>query len=134
MMSPLIDVTFGLAHAREALRRDPVIRVRDAKRLVGLYCRNRSRPSAPDPRCREGRPLPRALVHAGGAEFLSADARTLAADIRMRAVTASWRSGPTRFTSSKPCPASHPKQGLPWEVARFIAEALGDNVINLQAG
>ena len=38
LFSPLIDLTFGLARAREALRRDPAIRVRDAKRLVGLYC------------------------------------------------------------------------------------------------
>ena len=38
LMSPLIDLTFGLARAREELRRDPAIRVRDATRLVGLYC------------------------------------------------------------------------------------------------
>src|SRR4029079_13927095 len=36
LMSPLIDLSFDLARTREALRRDPAIRVRDAKRLAGL--------------------------------------------------------------------------------------------------
>src|SRR5581483_422783 len=37
LFSPLIDLTFGLAAARETLRRDPAIRAADAVRLVSLY-------------------------------------------------------------------------------------------------
>ena len=35
LFSPLIDLTFELARAREDLRRDPAIRAADAARLVG---------------------------------------------------------------------------------------------------
>jgi monoterpene epsilon-lactone hydrolase len=38
LFSPLIDLTFGLARAREELRRDPAIRAVEAARLVALYC------------------------------------------------------------------------------------------------
>lgn len=37
LFSPLIDLTFGLARARQELRRDPAIRAVDAARLVALY-------------------------------------------------------------------------------------------------
>jgi hypothetical protein len=37
LLSPLIDLTFALAAAREELRRDPAIRAVDAVRLVNLY-------------------------------------------------------------------------------------------------
>ena len=39
LFSPLIDLTLGLARAREALRRDPAIRAADAARLLALYTR-----------------------------------------------------------------------------------------------
>ncbi len=39
LLSPLIDLTFGLARTpREELRRDPAIRAIDAAKIVGLYC------------------------------------------------------------------------------------------------
>ncbi len=83
LLSPLIDLTFALAAAREELRRDPAIRAVDAVRLVALYS------GGVDPAHRRltldvagGPPLPPTLIQAGGAEMLVADARHLAADIR----------------------------------------------------
>ena len=83
LFSPLIDLTFGLAAAREELRRDPAIRAVDAARLVALYS------GSVDPAHQRlaldvagGPPLPPTLIQAGGAEMLVADARHLAADIR----------------------------------------------------
>ena len=71
LMSPLVDLTFELARAREALRRDPAIRVRDAERLVGLYCAGTD---LAHPRLTldvaGGRPMPPTLIQAGGAEML----------------------------------------------------------------
>jgi acetyl esterase/lipase len=83
LFSPLIDLTFGLAAAREELCRDPAIRAVDAVRLVELYS------TGVDPAHRRltldvagGGPLPPTLIQAGGAEMLVGDARHLAADIR----------------------------------------------------
>ncbi|MEZ0363826.1 alpha/beta hydrolase [Mycobacterium sp. pUA109] len=83
LFSPLIDLTFTLAGARERVRRDPAIRVVDAARLVRLYTRD----IAPDhPRLRldvaGGPTLPPSLIQAGGAEMLRGDAEQLAKDIR----------------------------------------------------
>jgi acetyl esterase/lipase len=83
LFSPLVDLTLGLAHAREELRRDPAIRAADAARLVALYS------GGVDPAHQRlaldvvgGPALPPTLIQAGGAEMLLADARRLAADIR----------------------------------------------------
>ncbi|MDT5343175.1 MAG: hypothetical protein QOE52_2359 [Mycobacterium sp.] len=83
LFSPLVDLTFGLARAREELRRDPAIRAVDAARLIALYS------GGVDPAHQRlaldvagGPTLPPTLIQAGGAEMLLADARRLAADIR----------------------------------------------------
>jgi monoterpene epsilon-lactone hydrolase len=83
LFSPLVDLTFGLARAREELRRDPAIRAVDAARLIALYS------GGVDPTHQRlaldvagGPTLPPTLIQAGGAEMLLADARRLAADIR----------------------------------------------------
>jgi len=83
LFSPLVDLTLGLARAREELRRDPAIRAVDAARLVALYTRG------VDPTHQRlaldvagGPALPPTLIQAGGAEMLLGDARRLAADIR----------------------------------------------------
>jgi epsilon-lactone hydrolase len=83
LFSPLVDLTLGLARAREELRRDPAIRAVDAARLIGLYS------AGIDPAHQRlaldvagGPALPPTLIQAGGAEMLLADARRLAADIR----------------------------------------------------
>jgi epsilon-lactone hydrolase len=83
LFSPLIDLTLELARAREDLRRDPAIRAADAARLVRLYTRGLD-PAHPRLKLdvARGPRLPPTLIQAGGAEFLLADARHLAADIR----------------------------------------------------
>ena len=79
LMSPLVDLTFDLARNQERLRRDPAIRVQDAARLIELYCGGMD---LAHPRLTldvaGSRPLPPTLIHAGGAEFLAADAAALA--------------------------------------------------------
>ncbi|OBA87387.1 acetyl hydrolase [Mycobacteriaceae bacterium 1482268.1] len=136
LLSPLYDLTFGLARAREALRRDPVIRVRDAERLVGLYCAGTD---LAHPRLTldvaGGRPLPRTLIHAGGAEFLVADARALAADIRTAGGDCLLQVWPDQLHVFQALPRITPEAGPAMRsVARFVIESLGDTVVDLQAG
>ena len=76
------DVTADRPHLRagrvsvRTLRRDPAVRVRDAERLVGLYCAGTD---LTHPRLtldvERGRLLPPTLIQAGGAEMLVADSR-----------------------------------------------------------
>jgi epsilon-lactone hydrolase len=136
LMSPLFDVTFGLARAREALRRDPVIRARDAQRLVGLYCAGTD---LAHPRLTldvaKGRPLPRTLVQAGGAEFLVADARHLAADITAAGGDCELQVWPDQLHVFQALPRITPEAPRAMRhVARFITEALRDHLIDRQAG
>jgi epsilon-lactone hydrolase len=136
LLSPLFDMTFALARAREALRRDPVVRVRDAERLVGMYCLGTD---LTHPRLTldvaGGRRLPRTLIHAGGAEFLSADARTLAADIRAAGGDCELQVWPDQLHVFHALPRISPEAGPAMrKVAHFITESLGDTVIDRQAG
>jgi acetyl esterase/lipase len=136
LLSPLFDVTFGLARAREALRRDPVVRVRDAQRLLGLYCAGTD---LAHPRLTldvaRGRRLPRTLIHAGGAEFLVADARALAADIRAAGGHCELQVWADQVHVFHALPRIAPEAGAAMrKVATFIEESIGDNVIDLQAG
>jgi epsilon-lactone hydrolase len=136
LLSPLFDVTFGLARAREALRRDPVVRVRDAQRLIGLYCAQsdlaHGRLTLDVAR---GRPLPRTLIHAGGAEFLSADARALAADIRTAGGECELEVWPDQVHVFQALPRMTPEaRPAMHKVARFVIESLGGSVADRQAG
>jgi acetyl esterase/lipase len=117
LLSPLFDMTFGLAHAREALRRDPVVRVRDAQRMVGLYCAGTD---LAHPRLTldviRGRRLPPTLIHTGGAEC----------ELQV------W---PDQLHVFQALPRISPEAGPAMKkVARFITESLGHNVIDIQAG
>jgi monoterpene epsilon-lactone hydrolase len=136
LLSPLFDVTFGLARAREALRRDPVVRVRDAQRLLGLYCAGTD---LAHPRLTldvaRGRRLPPTLIHAGGAEFLVADARALAADIRAAGGHCELQVWADQVHVFQALPRIAPEaRAAMRKVAKFIEESVGDNVIDLQAG
>ncbi len=136
LMSPLIDLSFELARAREALRRDPAIRVRDAKRLVELYC---TETDLAHPRLTldvaRGRPMPPTLVQAGGAEMLVADARRLAADICAAGGECELQVWPDQVHVFQALPRLTPEAAPAMRhIARFVAESLGDNDINLQAG
>ncbi|WP_158891283.1 alpha/beta hydrolase [Amycolatopsis anabasis] len=83
MFSPLADVTFELARARERVRRDPMISAARARRLVELYTRDAE---AGHPRLAftfgDARGFPPTLIQAGGAEMLAADADHLARSLR----------------------------------------------------
>lgn len=136
LMSPLIDLSFELSRAREALQGDPAIRVRDAKRLVKLYC---TETDLAHPRLTldvaQERPMPPTLVQAGGAEMLVADARRLAADICAAGGECELQVWPDQVHVFQALPRLTPEATAAMRhIARFVAESLGDNDINLQAG
>lgn len=79
MFSPLADATFELCRLREQIRRDPMISAEGARRLVAHYIGDA------DPRhprlthvLAADETLCPALIQAGGAEMLAADAHRLA--------------------------------------------------------
>ncbi len=136
LMSPLIDLTFTLARAREALRLDPAIRVRDAERLVGLYCAGTD---LAHPRLTldiaHGRLLPPTLVQAGGAEMLVADSRSLAADISAAGGDCELQVWADQVHVFQALPRLTPEAAPAMrKVASFVSAALRDNEINLAAG
>lgn len=131
LMSPLVDLTFGLARSRELERPDPAIRSRDAARLVELYCAGIE---SGHPRLRldvaGGRPLPPTLVQAGGAEMLAADAIALARDLRQRGTRCELQIWPDQVHVFQALPRLTPEAGHAMRaIAAFIADALGDNSI-----
>ena len=118
------------------LRRDPAIRVRDAKRLVGLYC---AKTDLAHPRLTldvaGGRPMPPTLVQAGGAEMLVADARRLAADICAAGGDCELQVWPDQVHVFQALPRLTPEAAPAMRnIAQFIAESLGDNAIDQAAG
>ena len=80
LFSPVLDLTMGLASARERIRRDPMISAARAARLLDLYVL--ARPSGTTGGCRfsfaGAGAFPATLVQAGGREMLAADAEHLA--------------------------------------------------------
>ena len=129
LFSPLIDLTFGLARAREELRRDPAIRAVDAARLVALYS-GRVDPAhhrlALD--VSTGPALPPTLIQAGGAEMLVADARHLAADIRAAGGSCELQVWPDQVHVFQALPRLSPEAGKAMaHVARFIDTSMRAN-------
>jgi epsilon-lactone hydrolase len=122
LFSPLIDLTFALAAAREELRRDPAIRAVDAVRLVELYS------GGVDPAHRRltldvagGPPLPPTLIQAGGAEMLVSDARHLAAGIRAGGGSCELQVWPDQVHVFQALPRLSPEAAKAMaHVARFI--------------
>lgn len=136
LLSPMIDVTFAHARAREELRRDPAIRAADAQRLVGLYCAGTA---LSHPRLTldvaGGRALPPSLVQAGGAEMLVADARKLDADIRAAGGTCELQVWPDQVHVFQALPRLAPEAAPAMrQVASFIAAALHAKQIDRAAG
>ena len=136
LFSPLIDLTLELARAREDLRRDPAIRAADAARLVRLYSRG---VDPTHPRLRldvaGGPTLPPTLIQAGGAEFLLADARHLAADIRTGGGRCTLQVWPDQVHVFQALPRLTPEAGKAMaQVASFIGNALRDSNIENLAG
>jgi epsilon-lactone hydrolase len=126
LFSPLIDLTFGLAAARDELRRDPAIRAVDAARLVALYS------GSVDPAHQRlaldvagGPPLPPTLIQAGGAEMLVADARHLAADIRAGGGSCELQVWPDQVHVFQALPRLSPEAAKAMaHVGRFIDTSL----------
>jgi len=136
LFSPLIDLTLELARAREDLRRDPAIRTSDAARLVRLYSRG---VDPAHPRLRldvaGGPTLPPTLIQAGGAEFLLADARHLAADIRTGGGRCTLQVWPDQVHVFQALPRLSPEAAKAMaQAARFIGNALRDSNIESITG
>lgn len=136
LFSPLIDLTLGLARAREELRRDPAIRAVDAARLVALYS------GGVDPAHRRltldvagGPALPPTLIQAGGAEMLLADARHLAADIRTGGGRCDLQVWPDQVHVFQALPRLSPEAAKAMRhVARFIDTSMQANGFDAMAG
>ena len=136
LMSPLIDLTFDLARTREELRRDPAIRVRDAERLIRLYCAGTD---LSHPRLTldvaGGRLLPPTLVQAGGAEMLVADSRRLAADIAAAGGDCELQVWPDQVHVFQALPRLTPEAAPAMrKVASYISAALADTTTTRAAG
>ena len=136
LFSPLIDLTFGLARAREELRRDPAIRAVDAARLVALYS------GSVDPAHQRltldvagGPTLPPTLIQAGGAEMLVADARHLTADIRAAGGNCELQVWPDQVHVFQALPRLSPEAAKAMaQVARFIDTSRRANGFDAIAG
>ena len=78
---------------------------------------------------------PPTLIQAGGAEMLQADARTLHNDIRAAGGDCELQIWPDQVHVFQALPRLTPEAAPAMRhVARFIAETLGEDVIDLQAG
>ncbi|OBA64272.1 acetyl hydrolase [Mycobacterium sp. 1100029.7] len=128
LFSPLVDLTFALARAREQIRPDPAIRVADAARLVALY---HPGIELTHPRLTldvaGGAMLPPTLIQAGGAEMLQDDARALAADITAAGGRCELQIWPHQVHVFQALPRMTPEAAKAMAyVARFVAHALQD--------
>jgi monoterpene epsilon-lactone hydrolase len=136
LLSPLIDLTFAQARARELLHRDPAIRASDAARLIGLYCAGTD---LTHPRLTldvaAGRPLPPTLIQAGSAEMLVADARKLDTDIRAAGGHCELEVWPDQVHVFQALPRLSP-EAVPavGRIAGFMSESLQHNAIREAAG
>jgi epsilon-lactone hydrolase len=136
LLSPVADLTFTLARTRERLRQDPAIRSRDAVRLLELYCAGTD-PSHPRLKLdvAAGRTLPPALIQAGGAEMLAADAIALADDIRTAGGECELQIWPDQVHVFQALPRLTPEaRPAMRHIAGFIAHAMRDTRIDQAAG
>jgi epsilon-lactone hydrolase len=126
LFSPLYDLTFGLARAREQLRADPAIRSADAARLVRLYCMDTD-PAHPRLALdvAGGRVLPPTLIQAGGAEMLAADAHRVARDIQAAGGRCQLTVWPDQVHVFQALPRLAPEAARAMDqAAAFVGEAL----------
>lgn len=132
LLSPLLDLTFALARSVERNRPDPAIRSRDAARLIDLYCagtdiaHHRLTLDVAG-----GRALPPTLIQAGGAEMLSADATTLAEDIRAAGGRCDLQLWPGQVHVFQALPRLSPEASPAMRrIAAFVADTLHHNRIS----
>lgn len=134
LFSPLVDVTFGLAAAREQLRRDPAISAAGAARLVRLYYDGID-PTHPrlTLNVADGPALPPTLIQAGGAEMLAADAHGLADDIRFAGGTCELQVWPDQVHVFQALPRLVPEATRAMAfVAEFVENVLRTNDTSLE--
>lgn len=136
LFSPLVDLTFGLARAREDLRRDPAIRAADAEKLIGLYCAGTD---VAHPRLTldvaGGRRMPPMLIQAGGGEMLVGDARKLAADVTAAGGDCELQVWPDQVHVFQALPRLTPEAAPAMRhVAGFVAKSLRRDGIDRVAG
>ncbi len=136
LLSPLVDLTFGLARTRESLRPDPTIRAVHAVKLVELYCQGID---VTHPRLAldvtNGRRMPPTLIQAGGGEMLVADARKLAADVTAAGADCALQIWPDQVHVFQALPRLTPEAAPAMRrVAAFVADCLRDSGIARAAG
>jgi monoterpene epsilon-lactone hydrolase len=136
LFSPLVDLTFGLARAREELRRDPAIRAADAAKLIELYCAGTD---VIHPRLTldvaSGRRMPPMLIQAGGGEMLVADARKLAADVTAAGGACELQVWPDQVHVFQALPRLTPEAAPAMrQVAAFLLKSLRNNGTERAAG
>lgn len=131
LLSPLVDLTFGLARNREQTRPDPTMRSRHAVRLVELYCAEiESTHSRLSLDVVGGRVLPPTLIQAGGAEMLAADAIALADDLRAAGARCELQIWPDQVHVFQALPRLTPEAAPAMRrIAAFIGDALCDSNI-----
>lgn len=125
LFSPLADLTFTRARAREQLRPDPAIRASDAARLVELYWRGID---PTHPRIAHdltlGSPLPPTLIQVGGAEMLADDAHHLAREIQAAGGTCELQVWPDQVHVFQALPRLAPEaESAMAQAAKFIKTA-----------
>lgn len=136
LFSPLVDLTFALARAREVLHRDPAMRAADAARLVGLYYTGAD---VGHPRLTldvaGGRRMPPMLIQAGGGEMLVADARALARDVSAAGGDCELQVWPDQVHVFQALPRLTPEAAPAMQrVAAFVEKSLRDSNIGRVAG
>jgi monoterpene epsilon-lactone hydrolase len=136
LFSPLVDLTFATAQARERLLPDPAIRAADAARLVRLY---RGAIDSTHPRITHDIPgapaFPDTLIQAGGAEMLAADAHLLATAIRAGGGACELQVWPDQVHVFQALPRLAPEATAAMQyAARFITESLGSTIAHAKAG
>ena len=136
LLSPALDLTFTLARTRERLRRDPAIRSSDAVRLLELYCAGID---SSHPRLKldvaAGRTLPPALIQAGGAEMLAADAIALADHIHAAGGQCELQIWPDQVHVFQALPRISPEaRPAMRHIAGFIGDVLRTNGTEEAAG
>lgn len=136
LFSPLVDLTFTLARAREAQRPDPAIRSVDAARMIGMYSRGID-PTHPRlaHELADCATLPPTLIQAGGAEMLSADAEHLAAALTAAGGDCELQIWPDQVHVFQALPRLAPEATAAMtHAAAFIRKTLADTSTESIAG
>lgn len=126
LMSPVADLSFGLAAEREQVRRDPMISAARAARLCGHYTEGAD---PLDARLRHvvaaHEALPPTLVQAGGAEILAADAHHVHDMLTASGTDSRLEVWPGQMHVFQALPRAVPEAGPALRrAAGFVAEVL----------